>query len=91
MEEKIIFSTAYDKEEIQSFAEANYDRELTDIELNRMSDYIWDDDNVSWARMELMARAIEAVKNTKDNQWKLVDDDYLAKQSNNEQNITKTS
>ncbi len=83
MEEKIIFETGYTEDEIQSFSEANYGRELTEIEIHRMRDYLWDDDDVSWARIELMAKAIEAVMDNEGNQWKSVDEDY---QSNSKQN-----
>jgi hypothetical protein len=48
-----------------------------------MKDYLWDDDDVSWARIELMAKAIEAVMDNEGNQWKSVDEDY---QSNSKQN-----
>ena len=75
-QEKIIFGTDYSEDELQSFAEANYGRELTDIELNRMSDYIWGDEDVSWARMELMAKAIEAVMKNENGEWNWIDDNY---------------
>ncbi len=83
MKEEIIFDTGYTEDEIQSFSEANYGRELTEIEIHRMKDYWWDDDDVSWARIELMAKAIEAVMDNEDNKWKSVDEDY---QSNSKQN-----
>jgi len=84
MEDKIIFETGYTEDEMQSFSEANYGRELTEIEIHRMKDYLWDDDDVSWARMELMAKAIEAVMDNEDNKWKSVDEDYQIKQKQNE-------
>ena len=39
MKEKIVFETSYTEDEIQSFSEANYGRELTEIEMQRM-DYL---------------------------------------------------
>lgn len=70
-EEKIVLSTEYYEDELQSFAEANYGRELTDTELKNLSDYIWSDDKVSWARMVLMATTIEAVMGDERNAKKL--------------------
>lgn len=84
MKEEIIFDTGYTEEEMQSFSEANYGRELTEIEIHRMKDYLWDDEDVFWARTELMAKAIEAVMNNDGNKWKSVDEDYQTKQNQNE-------
>lgn len=84
MEEKVIFETGYTEEEMQSFSEANYGRELTEIEIHRMKDYLWDDEDVFWARTELMAKAIEAVMNNDSNKWKSVDEDYQTNQNQNE-------
>jgi len=83
MKEEIIFDTGYTEDEIQSFSEANYGRELTEIEIRRMKDYLWDDEEVFWARTELMAKAIESVMDNEGNKWKSVDEDY---QSNSKQN-----
>ena len=41
--------------------------ELTEDELKRFEDYIWDDDGVSSARDELLLSAIEAVMKGEDN------------------------
>ncbi len=78
MQEEIILKIEYNEEEIQSFAEANFDRELTDIELNRIREYWYEMEDVTWARMELMARAIEGALDNADSQWKGVDEDYQA-------------
>ncbi|MCX7146458.1 MAG: hypothetical protein NT042_09705 [Sulfuritalea sp.] len=40
--EEIVFTIKFCKEELQSFAENNFGRELTDVELNRISE-CWDD------------------------------------------------
>ena len=72
MKEKIVFETGYTEDEIQSFSEANYGRELTEVEIQRM-DCLWDDDDVFWARTELMTKAIEAVMNNDGNKWKSVE------------------
>jgi hypothetical protein len=85
MKEEIIFDTGYTEDEVQSFSQANYGRELTEIEIHRMKDYLWDDDDVSWARIELMAKAIEAVIDNEGDKWKSVDEDYQTKQNQNEQ------
>ncbi len=69
---RIIFSIEFDEEEIQSFAEANFDRELTEIELNRM-EYWWEDDDASWAQTELLASVIKMVMDT-ELDWSEVDD-----------------
>ena len=65
--EEIIFETGFTEEEIQTFSEANYGRELTETEIHRIRDYLWDDEGVFDARIELMAKAIEAVMNSEDN------------------------
>ncbi len=83
MKEKIVFETGYTEDEIQSFSEANYGRELTEVEIQRM-DYLWDDDDVFWARTELMAKAIEAVMDNEGDKWKSVDEDYQTNQNQNE-------
>ncbi len=66
-DEQVLFEVQYIKEEIQSFAEANFGRELTEDELKRFEDYIWDDDGVSSARDELLLSAIEAVMKGENN------------------------
>lgn len=82
--ETIILNPCYTEDEIQTFAEANYGRELTDTELHRL-DYSWDDDGVSWSRAELMANAIECVMDNEKNEWKSVDEDYQSNSQQNEQ------
>lgn len=71
-EPKIIFSMEFDEEEIQSFAEANFGRELTEVELKRMQ-YWYEDDDVSWKRIELLASIIRLVTDPKED-WSGIDD-----------------
>jgi hypothetical protein len=82
--EKIILNPCYTEDEIQTFAEANYGRELTETEICRL-DYSWDDDNVSWSRAELMANAIECVMDNENNEWKSVDENYKSNVKQDEQ------
>lgn len=65
-DDQVVFQVVFVKEEIQSFAEANFGRELTEEELNKFEDYIWDNDMVFSAKIELLAEAIEAVINFED-------------------------
>lgn len=67
MEENPILETSFTEDEIQSYSEANYGRKLTEIEIDRMKDYLWDDESVFLARIELMAKAIDAVMNSEAN------------------------
>lgn len=78
MEEKIIFSIEFVEDEIQSFAEANFGRELTELELNRLKCHWYEDDRAYWARTELLAAAIEMVTDTKKRNFDYTDKTYLA-------------
>lgn len=77
MEENIIFSIEFDEEEIQSFAEANFERELTEIELNRIKKHWYEDGAAFGAKTELLGSVIEMAMNTKDYNWTRTDKDYL--------------
>jgi len=78
MEEKgIVFSIVFDEEEVQSFAEANFERELTELELNRMKMHWYEDGAAYGARTELLASAIKMAINTKDYNFERTDRDYL--------------
>lgn len=72
----IIIDMQVTEDEIQSLAEPNYGRELTDIELNRIKEGWFDSEEVSWRRYELIFAAIEDALDNTDNQWKSTDDDY---------------
>ena len=64
-------------EEIQSRALDNFDRELTDIELNRILVCGYDDQELWWARFDFVMKVIcEAIDNT-DNCWKIIDEEYI--------------
>lgn len=63
--------------DIQSFAEANFGRELTDIELNRVAQGMWDDNTASWNLMNVYHAAIEYA--LKEADWSTTDSHYLNK------------
>ncbi len=63
MEENIIFRIEFDEEEVQSFAEDNFERELTEVELNRIRCHWYEDGAAYSAKTELLARAIEVAMN----------------------------
>lgn len=72
---EIIFTVPFDEVEVQAHAEANYGRELTGVELNRMKKCWSECDRVDWHKMQLLDAVInEAIK---DKGWKDVDDAYL--------------
>ncbi|KND50672.1 MAG: hypothetical protein ABA06_04435 [Parcubacteria bacterium C7867-001] len=63
--EEILLTVEFDTDEIQSFAEANFGRELTKVELDeiKMSWYL--DEDVCWSRTQLLASAIKmAIKSS---------------------------
>ena len=74
--ENIIINLLIGEEEIQSFAEANYGRELTEVELYRLKEYWWECEEAFWPRTEFMANCIENAMDNKDNDWSAVDKDF---------------
>jgi len=60
-------------EEIQSFAEANFERELTDIELNRIKTCFWDNENARDLLCQSFIALIEDAMNEDKNDWKAID------------------
>ncbi len=78
--DNIIINLEITEEEIQSFAEANYDREITEVELYRLKEYWWECEEAFWSRTEFMAKCIENVMNNKDNSWQSVDKEFEKKQ-----------
>jgi len=70
--EKVIFEVAFGEDEIQSFAEGNFGRKLTDVELNRITEAWFEDDKVMDARMELLSSVIEMVTDKKSD-WSAID------------------
>lgn len=77
--DKIIFTIEFSEEEIQSFAETNFGRELTDIELNRIKEAWWDSEKVSFIRLDVLHAVIQEAMDTKNSDWSGIDNDFLAK------------
>lgn len=77
MSEKIVFSVEFGEDEVQSFAEANFGRELTDLELNRMKWHWCETSEADWAKTELLASAIKTVMDTKKYSFDFTDRTYL--------------
>ena len=77
--EEIVFTIKFGKEEVQSFARANFGRELNDIELNRIRKYIWNVGDVRDAYNNLMKAIIRGagVVDNEDEMWKKIDEDYI--------------
>lgn len=68
---------ALDEEYLQSFAKDNFERRLSDIELHRFSNEIWDNDGVFQALCDLMSAVIEVIIDEKDNDWSETDKLFL--------------
>ncbi len=73
--EKIIFAVEFGEDEIQSFAEGNFGRKLTEIELNRIKEAWFEDDSVMWERMDLLSSVIEMATD-EESDWSAIDKDY---------------
>jgi hypothetical protein len=72
-----VFSVDFYEEEIQSFAEGNFGRELTDLELYRMQ-YWYEGDDTFWEKTELLACVIKMAMDPRPH-W--CDEDYKSKQN----------
>lgn len=81
-QENIIFTMEFTEEEIQSFSEANFERELSDVELNRISEYWYECEDMLWLRSDILAAVIQMAMDTKSTNWKEVDKEYLDKKKN---------
>ena len=68
---------ALDEEYLQSFAKANFGRKLSDIELHRFSNEVWDNDDAFQALSDLMSAVIEVITNEKENDWSKTDKLFL--------------
>ena len=79
-QEKIIFAVEFGEEEIQTFAEGNFGRKLTEIELNRITQAWYEDDSVMWEKMDLLSSVIEMATD-KESDWSVIDKDYSSKQN----------
>jgi hypothetical protein len=69
----------FTEEEIQSFSEANFKRELTDVELNRISEYWYECEDMLWLRTDILTPVIQMAMDNKSTNWKKVDKEYLDK------------
>ena len=87
MQEKITFTVPFCEDDIQSFAESNFGRELTDTELNRISKYWWDNDDIFCEKMDLMSAAIKMATDENIN-WSSVDKEFINEQQNHDLNKT---
>ncbi|MBI2626747.1 MAG: hypothetical protein HYW77_00680 [Parcubacteria group bacterium] len=79
--ENIIINLQIGEEEIQSFAEANFGRELTEIELYRLKEYWYECEDADWSKTEFMANCIEDAMNNEDKSWEHVDKEFREKHS----------
>jgi len=68
---------ALEEEYLQSFAEANFGRRLSDIELYRFSNEVWDNEDASQALNDLMRAVIEVMADEKDSDWSKTDALFL--------------
>lgn len=65
-----------DEEFTQQFLEDNLNRRLTPIELNRIKQVFYENDDVYWALMDVMYHAgKDAIDNSK-GQWDSIDEDF---------------
>jgi hypothetical protein len=71
--EKPIFIVEFYEDEIQSFAEANFGRELTGLELHRMQEISYEDDRVGGERMDVLDEVIRATMEA-EGHW--IDEEY---------------
>lgn len=82
---------ALDEEYLQSFAKANFKRRLSDIELHRFSNEVWDNDNAFQALSDLMRTVIEVITGEKDSDWSKTDKLFLERLSPEiKQNVSKS-
>ena len=79
-QEKIIFTVEFGEEEIQTFAEGNFGRKLTEIELNRITQVWYEDDSVMCEKMDLLSSVIEMAID-EESDWSVIDKDYSSKQN----------
>ena len=71
-QEKIIFTVEFGEEEIQTFAEGNFGRKLTEIELNRITQAWYEGDSVMWEKMDLLSSVIEMATD-EESDWGVID------------------
>jgi len=62
---------------LQSFTKDNFGRKLSDIELHRFSNEMWDNDEAFQALYDLMNAVVKIVTNEKDSDWSETDKLFL--------------
>ncbi len=67
---------------IQYEAEEEIERRLTDIEVNRFEFMCFDDDDVSWKRMEMIRDAILVAVDNSKHEWDEIDKNYQKEKLN---------
>ena len=72
---------------LQSFAEANYGRELSDIELNRIAVLAWDNEKVFWWISEIMNSTIETIADEQNDNWDNIDLMFLNRLNKKERKL----
>ena len=60
----------------QQEAEQEIERRLTDIELNRLKEMFYDDDDVMWKRAEMIRDAALVAIDNSNGQWEHLDKDF---------------
>lgn len=68
-----------DEECLQSFTKDNFRRRLSDIELHRFSNEMWDNDEAFQSLYDLMNAVVKVVTNEEDNDWSETDKLFLGK------------
>ena len=77
LEEENLINTAITEHEIQSYAENNFGRELTDVELNRIARCWYEIEGAYAAQIDLIREAIVGAMNNEGGSWNKIDKDYL--------------
>lgn len=76
-EDRVVIEIIISEGMIQSDAEANFGRELTDVELNRVREGYFDNDDVFFAINDIIRAAIEDALDDKNNAWGDIDKEFL--------------
>lgn len=79
IEDGAILETAITESEIQEWAESNFDRKLTDIEVNRITECWFECEKAMELRYEFLNAIVEDALNNENNVWEETDKDFLAR------------
>ncbi len=77
VEDGAILETAITESEIQEWAQSNFGRKLTDIELNRIQELWFEAEGAVDARYDLLDAVIKDAINNQNNQWEEIDKEYI--------------